>query len=169
MVSQINETRKNEKIDFVKLNKVQEKKILNKENNFLKLFIKGVMKKVIKSEDEEMKEEKISKIKFWLFKKVLFSNIGNSHYKDTDKSLLGDNLPSLNDNNKSEIESLNDKSISYNLKSRKKNSDINYSSSQKLHETNNKKSSEKNSNYGVTKSAEKKNSNTILILWSKNE
>ncbi len=45
-----------DKIDFVKLNTSEQNKILNTENNFLKLFVKGMMKKAFKkiSDDDDV-------------------------------------------------------------------------------------------------------------------
>ena len=58
----------NDKVDFVKLNKTDERKILNKENNFLKVFINGFMKKIIKSDEENEKSDVESILKIYLLK-----------------------------------------------------------------------------------------------------
>ena len=64
----------NDKVDFVKLNKTDERKILNKENNFLKVFINGFMKKIIKSDEENEKSDVESILKIYLLKIFLQEN-----------------------------------------------------------------------------------------------
>jgi len=48
--------------DFIKINKTQQKKILNEENKYLRLFVKGMMKKAFKKVNDDDEEENKPKV-----------------------------------------------------------------------------------------------------------